>query len=94
MHAKLFDKLHPLSNEWGEYNGANPCSSSSGWVLYTFWLRKNNKAPEGGDYYDHESSRLLCQRGGGLGQGHTASVSSCLVLSLKLMIFPLCQTVI
>lgn len=22
MHVKLFGKLHPLSNEWGKYNGA------------------------------------------------------------------------
>lgn len=65
MHAKLFDKLHPLSNEWGEYNGANPCTSCSARFYIHFGSGKITKLQKVGiimkaqDYYVREEGVLV-----------------------------------
>lgn len=67
MQAKLFDKLHPLSNEWGEYNGADPCTSSSAGFFIYFGSGEITKLQKVGvimtmkaqDYYVREEGVLV-----------------------------------
>ena len=67
MHAKLFGKLHPLSNEWGEYKGANTCTMCSTVFYIYFGSRKTTNLQKMGifmamkaqDYYVREEGVLV-----------------------------------